>query len=471
MVVRSSKDQSSIANRFHTVCVLASLFLFSSTLLAKERVQRRYDKSSGLAASAVFSLAQDKAGFIWVGTTGGLARFDGAEIQPWAKERLFQWITVLTAGPDGDVLALAKDGTLYKVIPDGIEPVAGPDQQPLSDVLDVVYNSDNRLWLVRRNSVQLRDHRGGWRALATEALGSERIRRVRPGPASSVFIMTDRAVWQADPENNLKRVLPDEIAFDIVVRSDGSLVALVGGLKGGVIELRDGRVIRTRLDLGRPISLALRGEVIWASFDRYLVALRQGAAPEILGPDDGIPGNAALLVDHEGSLWMGTYLGLIQYPEPETVAWNQKDGLPGAHTRFLLKTDEGIWISTWQGLGRLQHDGTAWKARNENLPCRNRLCVDGRGAFFLNGRYKLWEVWQRSSGRFIKHSMADPIAIIGCALASDGGLWITTQRGLFRSGSSPGPPLFVCNPFESMGQSAFDRSNVGRQSKAVMGCH
>ena len=426
----------------------------TSTSLAKERVQRRYDESSGLAASAVFSLAQDKAGFIWVGTTGGLARFDGAEIQPWAKERLFQWITVMTAGPDGDVLALAKDGKLYKVIPDGIEVVVGPDQQPLSNVWDVVYNNDHRLWLVRGNSVLMREHREGWRTLKTDALAGERIRRVRPGPASSVFIMTDRAVWQADPENNLRRILPDEIAFEVLARPDGSLVALVGGEKAGIIEVRDGRIIRTRLDLGRPIALALRGEVIWASFDRYLVALRQGAVPEILGPEDRIPSGGPLLVDHEGSLWLGTYLGLTQYPEPDTVTWNQKDGLPSAHTRFLLKTEEGIWISTWQGLGRLEQVGTGWKARNENRPGHVRLCVDSQGAFFTNGRYRFWEIWQRSRGRFIKHPLPDEISLVGCTLANDGSLWVTTDFGLFRSGSSPGPPLFVCNPFESMGRSA-----------------
>jgi ligand-binding sensor domain-containing protein len=39
--------------------------------LATERVQRRFDSTTGLAVSTIFSLAQDAEGFIWIGTVTG----------------------------------------------------------------------------------------------------------------------------------------------------------------------------------------------------------------------------------------------------------------------------------------------------------------------------------------------------------------------------------------------------------------
>jgi ligand-binding sensor domain-containing protein/signal transduction histidine kinase len=40
----------------------------------------------GLPSDSVYSIAQDRAGFIWIGTFGGLARFDGYRLQPYLTD-------------------------------------------------------------------------------------------------------------------------------------------------------------------------------------------------------------------------------------------------------------------------------------------------------------------------------------------------------------------------------------------------
>lgn len=453
MVVGTSKCRYSFFSRHQTdSCVLVILFLcFPSTLLAKERLQRRFDQSSGLVSSAVFSLAQDKAGFIWIGTAGGLVRFDGAEMRQWARETLSQRIDILIAGPDGEILARPNDEALYKVLPDGVEPMAGPDGEPLVGVIDASFDGRDRLWLIRGESVLVKDRQGHWRAVSTNPISGERLRRLRPGPDGSVFILTNKAVWQADLDTGLKRILLDVIVFDILVRPDGSLVAFAGGAPERILEVRDGQITSREFPLGRPVDLELRGQTVWASFDHYLVALREGESPEILGPKEGILSGGPLLVDHEGSLWHGTLRGLIQYPEPETVAWNESEGLVSAHTRFLLKTEEGIWVSTWGGLGRLVQERGGWRALDEKIGYASHLCADGQGSFFVRGYPEVY-VLQRWQGGFIKHSLMAGIS--GCARAGDGTMWLATTSGLVRSGLSPNPLRVVDNPFEDAGHSA-----------------
>ena len=49
----------------------------------KERLVRRLSVSDGLSSPPVWALAHDRAGFPWIGASGGLARYDGDEVRPW----------------------------------------------------------------------------------------------------------------------------------------------------------------------------------------------------------------------------------------------------------------------------------------------------------------------------------------------------------------------------------------------------
>ena len=69
-------------------------------------------------------------------------------------------------------------------------------------------------------------------------------------------------------------------------------------------------------------------------YDRFVVGVTPGEAPRIMGPDTGLPAGGPMLVDREGSLWISSFRGLLQFPEPDTVMWSERDGLPSRHTRF-----------------------------------------------------------------------------------------------------------------------------------------
>jgi ligand-binding sensor domain-containing protein len=68
-----------------SVLIVVIVVLGATKSSARERVQRRFDQTSGLVVSTVFSLAQDAEGFIWIGTAGGLVRYDGDQMRTWAK--------------------------------------------------------------------------------------------------------------------------------------------------------------------------------------------------------------------------------------------------------------------------------------------------------------------------------------------------------------------------------------------------
>jgi ligand-binding sensor domain-containing protein/anti-sigma regulatory factor (Ser/Thr protein kinase) len=161
-----------------------------------------------------------------------------------------------------------------------------------------------------------------------------------------------------------------------------------------------------------------------------LIALRPDEPAEEIGPHDGLPGGGPLLVDREQSLWLGTFSGLIQYPEPETTIWNQKDGLPSAHLRALAQTHEGIWLFAWQGVGRIKREQNAWRVFDEKM-LLSRPCTDNLDMLIVD-RYPDG-LLERRGERFIDvPNLPTGAGLYGCTRAHDGSLFFATTSGVLR---------------------------------------
>ncbi len=65
-------------------CLVTCLFyllLLPYSSFSQEYSYTHYDISEGLAGSTVYSMTQDKEGFIWIATETGVSRFDGTHFR------------------------------------------------------------------------------------------------------------------------------------------------------------------------------------------------------------------------------------------------------------------------------------------------------------------------------------------------------------------------------------------------------
>src|SRR5271168_2479320 len=86
----------------------------SFSVVAQEYSFRVYGAAEGLQNLVVLSLAQDRAGYIWAGTEGGLYRYDGTRFQ------LIGVAQGLPCSTETHGLYLASDGALWVNICSGI---------------------------------------------------------------------------------------------------------------------------------------------------------------------------------------------------------------------------------------------------------------------------------------------------------------------------------------------------------------
>ena len=92
--------------------MLAPAFLTRAAIAEDAYVVRQWTPNEGLPTSTVLDITQTADGYLWVATTGGLARFDGVRFQTFGPR------DGLPSNRFCGVLS-AHDGTLYAVTEDG----------------------------------------------------------------------------------------------------------------------------------------------------------------------------------------------------------------------------------------------------------------------------------------------------------------------------------------------------------------
>ena len=446
------KQHLLIKTKHVLLSVLTLLAVVTQTdLSARERIFRRYDQTNGLSVSNVVGLAQDAEGFIWIGTTGGLVRYDGIRMRSWAKDILNRDLPTLIANRRGEVLVAEGAGTLYRVTSRGVEPVQAP--YDLTRVYSAAFDNLDRAWIVTESgSLYCRVTENNWTSVdVANTFPGENVRRIRAAAGNKVYVLTNKAVWIMQIGETAKKVADIPRALDVLDHPNGSVYVLAWIKDGDLFQVQPDGTISKKLSMPvRPVDLVMRGKVLWASFSHYLVALRNDEPPDIIGPEHNLPSGGPLLVDHEGSLWAGTFSGLLQYPEPETTIWSSKDGLSSSHTRTLEKTDEGIWVGIWGDLGRITREGKAWKVYDEkiaSLPCTTQ---DGR-LFIYPARQNY--LFERRDGKFVRNGFfSSPAGIYDCEKTSDGTLLLATRLGIFRHYSDSKTVELLPSPVDQNGE-------------------
>ena len=283
---------------------------------------RTWTRQNGLPVNGITALAQTKDGYIWMGSSNGIVRFDGVDFKTIdiGGLRSVRYAYVATIFP-------ARDGGLWVGLENsGFGHFDGRVFSPLSreawggehaNVRGILEDDDGRIWVGTPGGVSRIDLKtGGYEVLlrTTDDANYNVLGGSKDQTGRLFFGTVDAGVHLWDHGRHAV-VLDDELkhtlAYGSAVNADGDIFVptAIG-------------VFRYDKNFRRKGTL-LRGEAI-----------------------------RALLVDSAGALWIGASSGLYRYWQGQTTTLT--DRIAKGQVTALCEDHEGsLWVGTQNGLSQL----------------------------------------------------------------------------------------------------------------------
>ncbi|MET0232795.1 MAG: two-component regulator propeller domain-containing protein [Rhodanobacteraceae bacterium] len=339
----------------------------------------------GALAGIPYVFAQTTDGYLWVGTSDGLLRFDGVRLVPVTPSPALEHTAIyaLMADPKGGLWIGSSNGLAYWV------------------------NGDFKLFEETRGRVNAiaRDNRGAvWAARTRQANGGPLCRveddkarcfgseeGLRCPYAWTLAISADDDVWIGS-SNGLCRAHGGAFDFylgNLFQRAEGvsGITAVSAGrelLLGsahndsefGVRRFVDGRAEAIRadgLDSNMPVTALFtdRSDALWIGTSNRGLERLQGNRVERMLTADGLSGDSInnFFEDREGSLWIATTRGMDRLRDTHVANVSTREGLMADAVGSVLASRDGaIWIGNEGGVDLIRDGAVSHFTRANGLP-------------------------------------------------------------------------------------------------------
>ena len=344
---------------------------------------QEWRQPQGLPQNSVLTVLQSRDGYLWLGTKGGLTRFDGVRFTTFDDRDKSQL-------RESEVWTLADglDGSLWVG-------TYGGGMSRLKDGKFTVYTTANGL-ASNYVSKLLADPADGSIWIGTEA-GLSRFRNghfenytAPDGVAEGVrglYRDTDGSLWVGTIRGSLYRWVDGRVQ---VQRFEGpaprgeiwSMVrdrenALWLGTLDGLFRIKNGRSTRFTAEDGlasnRMRSLTLDADgTLWIGTTNGLASYHNGTfTAHTFGAGGGASFDVSTVTfDREGSMWVGSRTdGLLRVRRGQFTSYAARDGLPADYVAAVIEDSQGtVWIGTDAGLGAFRDGRFPHLSRTNGLP-------------------------------------------------------------------------------------------------------
>lgn len=361
----------------------------------------------GLPSSRIRAMAQDREGYLWLGTGAGLVRFDGVVFIPWQVSGgpLLEEaeVTALCVTRDGSLWIGSSDGRVSRLRDRHVVNFGADDGLPRS-ALTFLEDREGTIWTGGTGGVS-RFRNNHWERVQTgdpsiqtvTALHEDRSGNLWVGTMSSILVRRAGAdafeqveladpvrafgedgaggIWVTDRKRGFRQIagvrtpsgrfrgLDDENGYMLIQDSKGAI--WLGTRGNGLVRVRDrtapaaAEVERFQVTHGLANDFVLslledREGNIWVGTVGGLSRVSRRLITSLSGP--GVTGNVvrSLAAARDGSMWAATAGGLVRFSHGVRRVYDERDGLPSADITALHEDADGVlWVATDRGITRL----------------------------------------------------------------------------------------------------------------------
>ena len=380
---------------------------------------------NGLSQSTVFTILQDRNGFLWFGTQDGLNRFDGYNFKVFKHDPTDSlslsdnWVTSISEDHTGNIWVGTLGGGLCQF---------DPVREKFSTYLYTSDNKDNAVY----NRVQV------------------------------VLEDSDRQLWVGTEGGGLNKLDSTRRQFTNFKHDPGNIESICGNSVGALLEDRAGNLWIGTYDGG--LSVIKKSNKESLIFDKY-----------VHDPKDiyTLSSNhiLSLFEDSSGKLWIGTDSGLNLYDPVNNQFWRfQHD----PRDQFSLSNDavytiyedvnQVLWIGTDGGINFYNQKNDRFSKSVHDILKQNSLSNDLVRTILRDASGTVWVGtnggglnhfdWRRKKFRHYLNVPGDPTSLSdntvwSIMIARSGNLWIGTNKGLNRiDRNRHSVKVFMHEPFD-----------------------
>ena len=440
--------------------------------------RRVWHVENGLPEESVQAFAQTPDHFLWIGTTGGLVRFDGAQFvvfdranTPALRENSVfcllaasdgtLWIGTEGGGvvsyrnhtfrrweeadglTNGYIRALLEDdkGRIWMGADDGlfrwkggrIERVDKRDGVPSSSIHSIYEDRQGRVWAGGYHFLRFDKDRG--REFRLPGGVDDNVKSILQTRDGTMWVGTVSGLQREISGPNapvpvFKRVKEIHSTVRTLLEEAGDTL-WIGTIGEGVMRYRNGRFSRLAASLSLPSNTILSiflgiGHDLWIGTQAGLVQLNKTAATTVALPDFAGADFGTIWSDRDGALWVSS-AHLFRIMGRRVERQRLSGSLANVRIRNVFRDRSGtLWFGT-EGKGAFRWVNGVPRQATKVQPYIRAFADDGAGGVWIgtDGGYCDW----RTTGT----RCFDPHASVR-ALHVDrrGDVWIATEGGLIR---------------------------------------
>jgi ligand-binding sensor domain-containing protein/AraC-like DNA-binding protein len=450
-----------IHQRFFFIITFTILLLFPSLLFpfknakgSDQYVIRFLTTENGLPQNTIYDISQDKGGYMWIGTDGGLVCYDGIAFDHYNKLNTKNInnnsITALFSAKNGTMWIGTYGGgvTLYK----DKTFVSYSTQNHLSNdfIWRIIEDSNNNIWLGTVGGGIIRYKNNQFTTFSqTQGLSNNIINSIYEDRKGYIWIGTENGLNQLNGEVfkifTTEHGLSDNNIMSIYEDSKGILWI---GTMNGLTAKRGNRILNytTKNGLLDNIVRAIYEDKIgnlWIATNgglNHISFLNRTFSQDIqIEPFDygnGTFSNPLINIfeDREGNLWVGTSgQGIILLQYKKLISYSMEDGLVRNNIRAIFQDEqEAMWIGTNGGGISLWKDGEVKTFSTQDGLADNfinSICSDGKKNLWVGTRRGLSKF---NNGTFYTYTQKDGLSTDSIQVLHQDHLdqlWIGTYGG------------------------------------------
>jgi ligand-binding sensor domain-containing protein len=400
-----------------------------------------YSIENGLIQSQIRAICQDDDGYIWIGTLGGLSKFNGKTFQNYSTNDglLNNQINAIYKDSKGNLWLGTLGGvTVYKQ--NSFTNIIFKDSLAKNSVLSIVEDKKGNIWLATDGGgIVVYNHQTLNYITLPNSEKQNYIRSITCDDNDNKWIATREGVAIIDKKFQVVDTIKNINATEVFIDAKKQIWCSTFG--NGIVKItKDSTVYYTEKD--GLISNHIRAFTIRKDGTIWFVSKNgiskfNGVEFKNFTQKDGLSNNniKCIIEDEEGNLFLGADgAGIIKFTDESFVSFTKNDGL-SSDVVMSINEDENqnIWITTYDaGICKIKNqtcmhyntnnglaNNTVWCSlidRNNNL----WLGTSNGVSLYSNNQFKSYNKEQGLNAKKV------------FALNEDnrGNIWIGTKKGL-----------------------------------------